>query len=105
MQAGKLRHRITVEAPNEAQNEYGEPVESWAPFAEVWASREDLTGREAFLAQQVKAEVTTRFVFRYVAGITANMRVRSDGTLYNLHSVADPDGRRRTLVLLAVREG
>lgn len=104
MRAGELRHRITIEAPTPVQDEYGEPVQGWAPFAEVWASREDLTGREAFLAQQVKAEVTTRFTMRHAEGVTANMRIRSDDVLYNIHSVQDPEGRRRTLVLMAGRE-
>jgi len=105
MQAGKLRHRITIEAPTGTQNKYGEPVEGWAPFAEVYASREDLTGREQFLAQQVKADVTTRFVVRYLDGVSAKMRILSDGVSYNIESVADPDGKRRTLVIVAAREG
>lgn len=105
MQAGKLRHRITIEAPGELQNEYGEPVEGWIPFVECYASREDLTGREAFLAQQVRAEVTTRFRMRFVAGITAMTRINDAGTIYNIESVTDPEGRGRTLILLASRVG
>jgi SPP1 family predicted phage head-tail adaptor len=105
MRAGLLRHRVTIEAPTETQNEFGEPVAGWKPFIEAWASREDLAGRETFQAQQVSAEVTTRFWLRYVDGITAKMRLISDGVVYNVHSVADPDGRRRALVLLAERKG
>lgn len=103
MEAGKLRHRIMIEAPTGAQNEFGEPVEGWSLFASVWASREDLTGREAFLAQQAKSEVTSRFRVRYLDGVTGSMRISSDGVLYNIESVQDVDGRRRSLVLLAKR--
>lgn len=105
MRAGKLRHRIRIEAPGTVQDKYGEPVEGWTTFAEVWASREDLTGREAFAAQQVNAEVTTRFGLRFLPGMTANMRVQCEGIGYDLQSVADPDGRGRELVLYAVRQG
>ena len=105
MRAGKLRHPIVIEAPSGAQDEYGEPVEGWTPFATAMASREDLAGREAFAAQAVRADVTTRFELRYLAGVTANMRVVSEGVPYNIVSAADPEGRGRTLVLTTAREG
>jgi SPP1 family predicted phage head-tail adaptor len=105
MRAGELRHRITIEHATEVQDEYGEPLKVWAPFVEAWASREDLTGREAFQAQQVRAELTTRFGMRYVDGITAKMRVNAGGVLYDIASVADPEGRGRTLIIMAERQG
>jgi SPP1 family predicted phage head-tail adaptor len=105
MEPGKLRHRISIEAPTLTQNGYGEPVETWAEYAAVWAAREDLAGREAFLAQQVRAEITTRFRLRFLPGVTAHMRVRSDGVLYSIASSADPDGSRRELHLMTSREG
>ena len=104
MRAGTLRHLLAIEAPAEAQNAFGEPVETWASFATVWASREDLTGREAFLAQQTKAEVTTSFRLRYLPGVTAKMRILSDSILYQIESIQDPDGRGRELVIMARRD-
>ena len=103
MRAGQLRNRIVIEAPGATQNAYGEPVETWTTFLTTWAKREDLTGREALLASQTQAEVTTRFVTRYAEGVTAKMRITSDGQLYNVESVQDPEGRRRTLVIMAKR--
>lgn len=105
MEAGKLRHSVSIESATDTQDQYGEPIKSWSSFAEVWASREDLSGQEAFAAQQVKADITTRFSIRYVEGITATMRVRMGLTLYNIESVADPDGRARTLLLVTSRQG
>jgi SPP1 family predicted phage head-tail adaptor len=103
MRAGTLRHRITIEAATVA-NVYGEEVETWSAIAEVFAAREDLSGREFFAAQQTNAEVTTRFRVRYIDGVTAKMRVYSDGVPYDIESVQDPDGRRRELILLTVRK-
>jgi SPP1 family predicted phage head-tail adaptor len=105
MRAGQLRHRITIEAPTGAQNEYGEPVEGWTPHATVWASREDLGGREYFAAQQTQTTVSTRFRIRFLAGISPAMRILSDGIPYDIEAVQDPDGMGRELVLLAVKEG
>ena len=103
MQAGKLRHLVTIEAVTETPNGYGELTETWATFAQVWASREDLTGRELFAAQQFSATVTTRFTMRYLAGVTSKMRIQSDGITYDIDYPSDPDGRGRTLIILATR--
>jgi SPP1 family predicted phage head-tail adaptor len=107
MQAGALRHRIVIEQATETQNALGEPIETWLPLAVVWASREDVTGREAYAAQQISADVTTRFTCRYMPfitdGLTAKMRIVSDEVAYDIASIADPDGRRRTLVIMASR--
>lgn len=105
MESGKLRHRISIGAPATGQDQYGEPVEGWTPVAEAWAEREDLSGRELFVAQQVAAEITTRFKLRHIAGLTAKQRLLLDGEAYDIKSVADPDGRRRTLIILAARVG
>lgn len=103
MRAGKLRHFTTIEAPTSGQDKYGEPIEAWGTFLQVWASREDLAGREFFAAQQTGTEVTTRFRMRYQFGITPTMRINADGVLYDIQSVQDPDGKRRETIVMAKR--
>jgi len=106
VKAGKLRYRATIEAAQTVQNAYGEPVEGWATFAEVWASKEDLTiGTERFASDQILAQQPTRFICRYVANVTTKMRINCEGISYNVESVADADGRKRSLSIIAIREG
>jgi len=105
MEAGSLRHFITIESPTETQDLFGEPTATWDTFNAVWASREDLDGQEWFVSQQPLAKHTTRFVIRYVAGLSAKMRLVSGGVVYNILSSADPDGKRRTLTIMTTREG
>lgn len=100
MRAGQLRHRVTIQAQTTTQDEYGQPVQTWSDVATVWASVEDLSGREFFAAQQIAAEVTTRVTIRYRAGIEPDMRVIAGGRTLDIRSVQDPDGRRRQLVLM-----
>lgn len=101
MRAGKLRYRVSIMEPVETQNEYGEAITTWNALAVVWASKEDLAGREYFAAQQTESEVTTRFRMRYHAGLTSKMRLTLSGTDYDIQSIADPDGRTRELVIMA----
>lgn len=103
MKAGALRHLIAIEGQTSIPNSYGEPVATWGTVATVWASREDLTGRESFQAQQAQSEVTTRFTIRHLDGLTAKMRIVDDTTIYDVESVQDTDGRSRELILMAKR--
>jgi SPP1 family predicted phage head-tail adaptor len=105
MNPGTLRHRVTIEHPVTTQNEYGEQIPAWATFATVWASREDLTGREAYYAgaNQKAATMLTRFTIRYLAALSEQMRIVSDARTYGIQSIAD-DGRREQLVILAERQ-
>jgi SPP1 family predicted phage head-tail adaptor len=105
MRSGALRHYVWIETPTESQDAYGAVIHTWATLAEVWANREDLSGRELWTSQQTYADVTTRFTIRHIPGISAKMQIVSAGMTYNIRSVVDPDGRARESVILASRAG
>lgn len=84
--AGRLRHRITIESPELVQNPVtGELVQSWVPVAQnIAAAIEPLSAREFIAAQATQSKITARIVIRYRAGLKPNMRiVASDGAIYN----------------------
>lgn len=100
MQAGKLRHRITIQTRTDTQDGFGQPVASWTNYLlNEQAEKRDLSGRELIAAQAVHSETTTEFVIRYKAGIDAKARILFEGVKYTLNAVLDPDGRRRMLRL------
>ena len=51
-------------------------------------------------AQQMQADVTHRVRFRYVAGVTAKMRVLYGARIFNVLSVINPEERNREIVLM-----
>lgn len=93
MRAGQLDRRITIEREEQVgTTDFNEPIMDWAELATVWASRHDVSAREAFRAQEVGAELTTRFVIRYsqqVADVNPKDRVVFDGRTYNITAVRD----------------
>ena len=64
VQAGKLRHRVTIQRPKEGMDEYGDPLLQWSDIGERWASVEPLSGREQIEAFSVEATITHRVRFR-----------------------------------------
>lgn len=84
--AGRLRHRITIEAPQQTQDpETGEIVTSWVPVAEnIAAAIEPLSAREFIAAQATQSRIQARIIIRFRSGLTADMRiVAQDGTVYD----------------------
>lgn len=98
--AGRLHHRVTIQEHVTGQDEFGQPIDTWADVATVWAAVEPLRGREYFAAQQVNAEVTARIRTRYRKGVRPSMRVLYDGRLYDILSVIDPEERHQELQLM-----
>lgn len=98
--AGKLRHRITIQEHVTGQDEFGQPRDDWRDVTTVWAAVEPLRGREYFAAQQVQADVTARIRIRYRKGIRPEMRSLYDGRLYDILSVIDPEERHQELQLM-----
>jgi SPP1 family predicted phage head-tail adaptor len=97
----KLDRRITIQRPVATQNTYGEQVISWVKVADLWAQKRDMKGMERFAAQQVMAQVDTKFVIRYRSDVTPINRLVFEGRNYDIASVLEL-GRRESLEILAV---
>jgi SPP1 family predicted phage head-tail adaptor len=107
MEAGKLRHRISIRRSIEEIDAAGAPTSgAEALVANCWASVESLSGRELLLAQQTHAETTHRVIIRAIRGveIKPTMRVKEkvkDVTrTFEIESVLDREGRGIELELL-----
>lgn len=103
MRAGLLRHRIAVDEAVTSQSSSGEPVVSWSQRATVWGGIEHLSGREALIASQIDAAITTRITLRWgqsISGLNARWRLRHGQTIYNIISVINTDERNQSWVLM-----
>lgn len=101
MNIGKLNRRIVIQAPITSQDANGEPVAGWTMVATVWASIEDITGREYLAAAGTQNPVQTKIAIRYRAGIVPAMRVLDGETAYNIEAVLGQD--RISLLLMCSR--
>lgn len=111
MQAGALRHRITLQAAVDTQDgTTGEPVRSWSTIATVWASVLPMKGREIMaVADTPLAECDTRILIRWAPAL-ANLGPKSravhllaDGRIdvyYNIVSVTEVQMKRQVLELM-----
>lgn len=107
MRAGRLRHRITIQALGREQDpETGEELEDWITVWEkVPASVEPLSARDLIAAQAGQSEATGRMVIRYRPGVLPTMRILYRGELYNIQGppLADPVSGLEYLTILVAK--
>lgn len=101
--AGKLDRRISIVRDVETgRDAFNKPIIAEQSIT-VWASKEDIRDGERWAAQQVSAEVTTRFRIRYssqVADLDPRARIVFDGRVYAINAVKEI-GRREGLEITA----
>lgn len=100
MHAGQLRHRIQIQQPDEARDDFGGQVPTWTTIAVVWADIQPVTGREYFSAQQINAELSHKILIRFQSGIQPTQRVLYGAREFDIHAVINTGERNRELLLL-----
>lgn len=111
MRAGTMRHLIEIyhipvpagseSDPDLLTNDLLEPVENWILFDKVRASIEPAYGKEFVRFKQMQTELSVKFRIRYLAGLTADMRVIFNGVIHEL--IMPPiniKGRSRDMLLM-----
>lgn len=102
MQAGQLRHRVSVEASTETRDAHGGPIRTWAASEVVWAAVRPLAGRELIEAQQVQPRVTHRVTMRYLPSLTASKRIIYGDRTFEIQAVMHTDERGHETIALCM---
>jgi SPP1 family predicted phage head-tail adaptor len=100
MEAGKLRHRVTIQTATSAQDATGYPVKTWGTLATVWAMVLPLQGRELVAAQQAQSESTVHIRTRYLSGVTTKDRILFGTRVYEINGIVNPGERNIELQFL-----
>jgi SPP1 family predicted phage head-tail adaptor len=104
LNAGKLKHRITIQQGIITEGELDQQLEEWVDFKSVRCMIKTLQGREYVAASATQSERTYRFVMRYTKGINSFMRIVYDERVFNIDSVINDDEENKTLTVIA-KEG
>ncbi len=106
MRAGSYRHRIDLQHKvlGEPDPLSGHQTEDWESFTAQPIPAEVLTGpgRERLAAGAEQAETDARINFRWLPGVTQQMRVVWDGKTYNITGIEYDATARREIRLTCV---
>ena len=89
---------MLLQTPGTTQDGNGEIVSAWSTSATVWASIDDISGREYVAANADQNSVQTKITIRYRAGIVPKMRVLHGAIAYDIESVLE-QGRDALLLM------
>lgn len=95
--AGILDRRITIQRATVARNGFNEPIETWGTLATVFANKADASASESYRAQEVGAQITTRFTIRWsgtVSDVNARDRITFGARVYNITGAREKTGTR-----------
>ena len=94
-ETGELNKRVAIQSRDDppAKNAAGEPIESWSTDDTVWAKIQTATGKELYVGQQVKAELSHKITIRYYSGLTTAHRLLYDSRVFDINYVIDVDER------------
>ncbi len=105
MEAGKLRHPITILTLADTRGlTFGEAKLFATTFASVWASVEPLSGRELVNSDRTIGVISHRIRLRYLAGVTDKMQVQYGSRIFNIVSVINKEERNTELELMCLEK-
>lgn len=94
MQIGRMRERVTIQAPGTGMNSLGEISVEWSDAAVVWAKVEGLRAREILQAMQANTIVSHKVTIRFFDGITHEHRLIWRGRKMEIVSVTEKMDRQ-----------
>lgn len=107
MQAGKLRHRITVQRPSTKQDAFGQTSKSdWQDVLSAYARVEAVSGEQTYaVGTGFTSKVSHKVTIRYSdAAITSAMRVLFGQRTFAVQYVENPEETREMLCLYCLEQ-
>lgn len=103
MYKGRTDRRIRIERATEARDSFNNMVKTWSTLMSLWAEKQDVRDSERIAAQEVGADITTRFRvdwYSKIADLNPKDRIVYDGKVYAISAVKEV-GRRQGLEITA----
>lgn len=104
LRAGTLNKRVILQTVSRVSNGGGGFTPTWADTTTLWAHLDELSGSEAFEAQQIASKVTHRVTIRYRTSVTPQQRLKYGTRILKIESVRNPDQRNEMLELMCSEE-
>lgn len=97
--AGDLRERVELQTATQTRDAIGGIVMTWATTATLWAKVEQMSAREQWHREQLRASAGWRVTIRHRTGVTTKQRVVWAGRTLEITGVTDIEQKRRFLAL------
>lgn len=102
VESGKLDRVLELLASTTTKDEFKQEITTFEKVAAIYAQRLEMRTQDAARAGGRETFSMARYLIRWHAGLSTGMRVRTDGKLYDVISIDEPD--RRTTMIVTLEE-
>ena len=99
MQAGNLRHSVTLQRRSTTKGAMGGKKDSWSTLATVYAAIRPVSGREFDAAKMANSKRTHEVRIRSYSGLTTSDRILFGSRVFNIESILNVDERDREMII------
>jgi SPP1 family predicted phage head-tail adaptor len=106
VEAGEMRHRVTLQELAEVEDAYGQKIKSWGDRIRLWSSVRPLSGRDTVNAGQLFSTCSHAVVMRYNPGVVAdpNFRLLFGSRVLNIVAVLNLSERGKKTVAFCTEQ-
>lgn len=98
MRAGRLRHRIEIQALSE-KYDAGKTTQSWSTVDTVWGAIDHVAGREQHRGYKVQPETEYIVTIRYYEGLTSEHRLKWGSHVFDIVTIQNVAFKDRELLI------
>lgn len=108
MNAGKYRHRVTIQAPTRTPNSVGEMIMTWADTHPIWCNIRPVTAREIQRSQQPLVDCDHIIEARWNNWLQTDYRLKwarngKTTQYFNITGIVNVNNRNEELEIQATR--
>lgn len=100
MTVGALRRQIVIEQRDAGEDALGQLLDTWSTVCTCYADIQPQSGKEVLGGEANVSSVASIIEIRYRTNVTAAMRARYAGRVFNIEAVIDVDTMHRRLHLV-----
>lgn len=102
MNAGRLRHSITIQRETSTVGESGATTKAWTTFATPFADVRTPSGKEHFAQDKFNSQVSHVVTIRWIEGVLPSMRILWGAKTLNIVYISEDRTNSRTLYINCV---
>jgi SPP1 family predicted phage head-tail adaptor len=102
IESGKLDRKLELLTRAAVRDELGQEISSFESVITIWAERLEMRTQDAARAGGRETFAMARYLIRWRDNLDTGMRIRTDGKLYDVLGIEEPD--RRTTMIITLEE-
>lgn len=104
LRAGRLRHCLTIQRKDDAQDSYGDYIETWTTKGEVYGGVEPIRGDEVLKAGRLDDRTRFKIIIRFFDNLLYTDRILFGQRVFHIKEILNIEERNHQMELICVED-